>query len=61
LTSRAIAAGETASTRSSPNPDVEHVDGAALRIRPLLRNISYRHATARQVVRHWRLAGRPRS
>ena len=41
--------------------DVEHVDGAALRIRPLLRNISYRHATARQVVRHWRLAGRPRS
>jgi hypothetical protein len=28
--------------------DVEHVEGAALRIRPLLRNISYRHASARQ-------------
>jgi hypothetical protein len=38
--------------------DVEDVDGAALRIRPLSRNISYRHASARQVVRHWRLAGR---
>ena len=38
--------------------DVEDVDGSALRIRPLTRNISYRHASARQVVRHWRLAGR---
>jgi hypothetical protein len=28
------------------------------RIRPLARNISYPHASARQVVRHWRLAGR---
>jgi len=41
--------------------DVEDVDGSVLRIRPLSRNISYRHASARQiVVRHWRLAGRPR-
>ena len=38
--------------------DVEDVDGSGLRIRPLTRNISYRHASARQVVRHWRLAGR---
>jgi hypothetical protein len=40
--------------------DVEDVDGSVLRIRPLSRNISYRHASARQIVRHWRLAGRPR-
>jgi hypothetical protein len=38
--------------------DVVDVDGSALRIRPLSRNISYRHASARQVVRHWRLTGR---
>ena len=40
--------------------DVEAVDGSVLRIRPLSRNVSYRHASARQIVRHWRLAGRPR-
>jgi hypothetical protein len=32
--------------------DVEDVDGSVLRIRPLSRNISYRHASARQIVRH---------
>jgi hypothetical protein len=40
--------------------DAEAVDGSVLRIRPLSRNISYRRASARQIVRHWRLAGRPR-
>lgn len=37
---------------------VEH-DGR-LRVEPLERNISYRECTAREVVDHWRHAGRPR-
>ena len=38
--------------------DIEDIDFAALCIRPLSRNISYQNASARQVVRQWRLAGR---
>ncbi len=31
-----------------------------LRVEPVERNISYRECTAREVVDHWRHAGRPR-
>ena len=36
-------------------------DAEGLRIRPLEPNITYRHVTARQIARHWRLAGRNRT
>jgi hypothetical protein len=32
-----------------------------LRLEPLERHISYREATAREIVDHWRHAGRPRA
>jgi hypothetical protein len=35
-------------------------EGDGLTVRPLQPNITYRHVTARQVTKHWRLAGRPR-
>jgi hypothetical protein len=39
---------------------VTEVDDAGVRFRPLVPNSTYRHASAREIVGHWRKAGRPR-
>jgi hypothetical protein len=37
---------------------VAEISDGLVRFEPLCRGISYRHATAREVVRHWRRTGR---
>ena len=39
---------------------VTEVEEDGVRFRPLVPNTTYRHATAREIVGHWRKAGRPR-
>jgi hypothetical protein len=36
-------------------------DDQGLHVRPLQPNITYRHVTARQITKHWRLSGRVRT
>jgi hypothetical protein len=40
---------------------VTEVEEDVVRFRPLMPNTTYRHASAREIVGHWRKAGRPRS
>jgi hypothetical protein len=40
---------------------VTEVEEDGVRFRPLIPNITYRSASAREIVGHWRKAGRPRS
>jgi hypothetical protein len=40
---------------------VTDVEEDVVRFRPLVPNSTYRHATAREIVGHWRKAGRPRT
>jgi hypothetical protein len=39
---------------------VTEVEEDTVRFRPLVPNTTYRHASAREIVGHWRKAGRPR-
>ena len=39
---------------------VTEVEEDGVRFRPLVPNSTYRHASAREIVGHWRKAGRPR-
>jgi hypothetical protein len=40
---------------------VTEVEEDGVRFRPLVPNTTYRHASAREVIGHWRKAGRPRA
>jgi hypothetical protein len=40
---------------------VTEVEEDGVRFRPLVPNITYRHASAREIIGHWRKAGRPRT